>query len=296
MARTPRRSSNALSRGSIDLPSRRAAEPHYRFHAAFQPLTCGDGSGIRRAADTCLAAQGCAVTLHPDDWRAKRAPGRADPRAPGRDTRHAKECAMLTDFQRSKLDRRFELLDADGDGYIAASDYELAAAGVCRALDHAEGSPQHERIRLGYLNLWERLSRGIDQEGAQRITRAQFAAAFAQNIVEPEDGYDRALRPVVEDIIEVVDGGGRGVLEVERLAAWFNAYGVCIDDAERAFAALDRNGDGVMDPNEVHKAIQEYYTSDDPEGLGNRIFGPLPGAVTQTVRQKKARIKAAAAH
>jgi Ca2+-binding EF-hand superfamily protein len=199
---------------------------------------------------------------------------------------------MLTEFQRSKLDRRFELLDTDGDGYITATDYDLAAAEVCRAFNYAEGSPQHEKVHLGYLNLWVRLSRKMDEEGAGRITRQQFAASCAQLIVEAENGYDQVLRPVIQTVIEIIDANENGVLEVEELAAWFNAYGVCADDAQRAFKTLDRNGDGVLDPHEVHKAIEEYYTSDDPEAPGNQIFGPLPGTVVQSVREKKARVKA----
>ncbi|MGH6657236.1 MAG: hypothetical protein ACRDVE_18790, partial [Actinocrinis sp.] len=57
---------------------------------------------------------------------------------------------------------------------------------------------------------------------------------------------------------------------------WFNAYGVCADDAERAFKAVDRNGDGILSVDEVQKAIREFYLSDDPRAPGNLIFGPLP--------------------
>lgn len=183
---------------------------------------------------------------------------------------------MLTDVQKSKLDRRFELLDADGDGFITAADYDLAAAHVCEAFDFAEGSPQHERIHVIYLRLWVALSRKTDSNGNERITREQFVRSCAESIVEPARGYDRIIRPVAQTIFDLIDDDDSGTLEVEELANWANAYGVCADDAERAFRALDRNGDGVLDLEEVQQALKEFYTSDDPDAPGNRIFGPLP--------------------
>jgi Ca2+-binding EF-hand superfamily protein len=183
---------------------------------------------------------------------------------------------MLTDVQRSKLDRRFELLDADGDGFITAADYDLAAAHVCEAFDFASGSPQHERIHVIYLRLWVALSRKTDSDGSGRITRSQFVQSCAESIVEPARGYDRVIRPVAQTIFDLIDDDESGTLEVEELANWANAYGVCADDAERAFRALDRNGDGVLDLDEVQQALKEFYTSDDLDAPGNQIFGPLP--------------------
>lgn len=183
---------------------------------------------------------------------------------------------MLTDIQRSKLDRRFELLDADGDGVITAADYDMAAASVCRAFDFAEDSPQYERVHVIYLRLWVALSRKADARESGRVTREQFVQSCAESIVEPARGYDRIIRPVAQTIFDLIDDDDSGTLEVEELANWANAYGVCADDAERAFRALDRNGDGVLDLEEIQQALREFYTSDDPDAPGNHIFGPLP--------------------
>jgi len=195
---------------------------------------------------------------------------------------------MLSDFQRSKLDRRFELLDADGDGHITAADYDAVAARLCQAFGFAEGSPQHEKVHVIQLRLWTALSRRMEAEDTGRISRRQFAESCARSIIEAEHGYDRIIGPVAQTIFDLVDGDDSGTLEVEELTAWFNAYGVCADDAERAFKRLDRNGDGVLDLAEVEQALKEFYTSDDPAAPGNAIFGPLPvpAAVTMAAKPK----------
>lgn len=183
---------------------------------------------------------------------------------------------MLSEFQKSKLARRFELLDADGDGYITAADYDEAAANVCRAFGFAEGSPQQEKVHVIHLRLWMALSRRSEADDTGRIDRRQYAEACERSIIEAENGYDRTVRPIAQTVFDLVDADDSGTLEVEELAAWFNAYGVCADDAERAFKRLDRNGDGVLDRAEVEQAFKEFYTGDDPEAPGNAIYGPLP--------------------
>ncbi len=162
---------------------------------------------------------------------------------------------MLSDFQRAKLERRFELLDTDGDGQITANDYDLAAANVCRAFDFAQDSPQYEKVHVLYLRLWVALSRRMDEQDSGRISREQFISSCAQVIVEAEEGYDRIIGPIALTIFDLIDADDSGTLDIEELATWFNAYGVCADDAERAFKAVD---------------------SDDPQAPGNLIFGPLP--------------------
>jgi Ca2+-binding EF-hand superfamily protein len=183
---------------------------------------------------------------------------------------------MLSDFQKSKLDRRFELVDADGDGYITASDYDAMAARVCEAFGHPAGSPAYERVHMAFLNLWVRLSKKMDRAYTGRISRRQFVSSCADSLVEHEGGYERVIAPLVRGIFEIADADQDGALDIQELTTWFNAYGVCADDAERAFRRLDRNGDGLLDRDEVQQAVKEYYTGDDPAAPGSAIYGPLP--------------------
>ena len=199
---------------------------------------------------------------------------------------------MLTELQAAKLDRRFELLDADGDGFITAADYDQTASAVCEAFDYPQGSPQHERVHMTFLTMWDKLSRKMDGKHTGRISRDQFLSSCADSIVERGGGYDRNIKPVVDAVFDIIDADGDGVLDVDELARWFSAYGVCEDDAQRAFTTLDRNGDGVLSRDEVHEAVEDYYTSDDPRAHGNRIYGPLQ--VSAPPAKPKSKSKSAA--
>ncbi|MBS2962912.1 hypothetical protein KGA66_07650 [Actinocrinis puniceicyclus] len=183
---------------------------------------------------------------------------------------------MLSDFQRAKLDRRFELLDADGDGHITAEDYDMAAVNVCQAIGFGPGSPQYEQVHAMYQRLWAALCGVAGRQHGERISRDQFLSACERLIVGAEEGYERLIAPIVTAVFDLSDTDARGELGIEQLTTWFNAYGVCADDAEHAFEACDRNGDGLLDLHQVHKAVRDFYTGDDQQLPGTRIFGPLP--------------------
>jgi len=183
---------------------------------------------------------------------------------------------MPSEFQQAKIDHRFELLDADGDGYVTAADFDEIAANVCEAFDLADGSPQYEKMQLIHLNLWGALSQGPGGRSAERIDREQFAAVYVQNFIETEGGYDQSMGLLPQTVFEVVAEDDDGVLHIDELARWISAYGVREDDARRALTALDREGDGVLSLDEVRQALKEFYIGDDPAAPGNRLFGPLP--------------------
>jgi Ca2+-binding EF-hand superfamily protein len=195
--------------------------------------------------------------------------------APARGDLTERGTAMLSELQAAKLDRRFELLDSDGDGYITADDYDAAAANVCNAFGVSDLDPHFERIQLSYLRLWERLTRRMDPQHTGRISRDKYIASCAELIVEAEDGYERNLRPIADAIFDAIDADGNDELDLDELTAWFNAYGVCSDDAERVFRVLDRDENEKLDRGEVNAAIREFYIGDDPAAPGNKLFGPL---------------------
>ena len=81
---------------------------------------------------------------------------------------------MLSELQTAKLDRRFELLDYDGDGVISSADFDLAAQNVCRALRGSDrGGACHRpagRSRYCVSRAWGELQRRVSgpplQDGA----------------------------------------------------------------------------------------------------------------------------------
>jgi Ca2+-binding EF-hand superfamily protein len=60
--------------------------------------------------------------------------------------------------------------------------------------------------------------------------------------------------------------------EYTRLAG---VYGASPEEAARAFAQLDLDGNGVLDTAELTAAISQFFTSPDATAPGNLTFGRL---------------------
>jgi Ca2+-binding EF-hand superfamily protein len=181
---------------------------------------------------------------------------------------------MLSELQAAKLDRRFELLDYDGDGVISAADFDLAARNVCRAFDFPPESVEFERVQTTYNALWVAIHQKASRDADGRIGRAQFVTSCAETIFET-DGFAESEAKLAQVMFDLLDADGNGVVDVEECVTWFSAYGVSENDAIKAFQHIDRDGDGSLDRDEVLAAIEDFYLSDDPHAPGNWLFGPL---------------------
>ncbi|MFD6877298.1 MULTISPECIES: hypothetical protein [unclassified Streptomyces] len=56
---------------------------------------------------------------------------------------------------------------------------------------------------------------------------------------------------------------------------YIKSLGASPADLKVAFAKLDTDGDGTLGREEIRRATEEYYTSEDPTAPGNWLFGNL---------------------
>ena len=113
---------------------------------------------------------------------------------------------MLSELQTAKLDRRFELLDYDGDGVISSADFDLAAQNVCRAFDFPEDSVEFERVQTTYNALWVAINQKASRDANGKIGREQFVASCADTVFEA-GGYDKTEGRLAQVIFDLLDAG-----------------------------------------------------------------------------------------
>ncbi|GGT18023.1 EF-hand domain-containing protein [Streptomyces purpureus] len=173
---------------------------------------------------------------------------------------------MTAALKQRKLQRHFELLDIDGNGFIEQSDLREFADRITEAAG-AEGSPQSRALRTEADRLWQALQKTLDADGDQRVSRDEFISAADITQVMNE-----AVK-LGKMSFDVIDSDQDGRISRQEWLRMDQKLGVAPADSEQGFQHLDMDGDGFVSKAEYAKGVEEFYRSDDPTAPGNWSFG-----------------------
>ncbi|GGT24956.1 MULTISPECIES: EF-hand domain-containing protein [Streptomyces] len=173
-----------------------------------------------------------------------------------------------------KLRHMFALLDTDRDGYLTAADLPAAADRMAAALP--AGQEKAERLRTALGRIWEAHLRPMAGDGTGRLGLAAYERGVRQAVATAPAAFLTAVHEAAAAWLALCDADGNGRIVLDEYLRMGEALGgIAREDMEDAFGRLDRSGDGGLDPVDVHAAVIEFFTSDDPEAAGNWLYGPL---------------------
>ncbi len=176
--------------------------------------------------------------------------------------------------QRAALQRRFAVIDTDGNGVWQRNDCEQLARRLCGTFGYPIDSARGQAVAAAQDALFDAVARHMDTNGDREITPDEFAAAFGRRI-EDRPGFDTAVRAAAQALVQVADRDGNGALDAAEYAALTAVYGASADDAARAFSRLDLDRNGVLDSLEFTTAISQFFASPDADAAGSLAFGRL---------------------
>ncbi len=177
---------------------------------------------------------------------------------------------VVSEFQRSKLNVKFDRLDQDGNGYIEESAYVMSARHVAQAFGLAEDSAEALRAQRSLRQIWQSLSE-MDTDSDGRISREEFIIGVAQN----KAAVAAAVRGAGQAIFDLADRDKNGRLSCAELVKLLQGFHVPTDEAIAAFRGLDRDGDGLVSREEYSEGIVDNYISADSTAPGNFINGRI---------------------
>ena len=181
---------------------------------------------------------------------------------------------MLTELQTRKLTRAFQLADMNHDGVLEQNDYAQYAAQMAQSFEVASDSSAYQMLNQKIMGDWE-MSRQMLSRDDDKITLQEFLAFHEGVINSPM--FDMFVAGYVESTLamwRVVDPHGPGnAANPFRFARFLKTFGVSEADANEAFRRLDKNGNGVMERDEMIAAQKEFFASDDPNAAGNWLLG-----------------------
>ena len=176
--------------------------------------------------------------------------------------------------QRAALQRRFAVIDTDGNGVWQRNDCEQLTRRLCGTFGYPLDSGPGRAVAAGQDALFDALLQHMDANGDREITSDEFTAAFGRRI-EDRPGFDTAVRTAAQALVQVADRDGNGALDAAEYAALTAVYGASADDAARAFSRLDLDRNGVLDSFEFTTAISQFFASPDADAAGSLAFGRL---------------------
>ncbi|XP_004926655.1 calexcitin-2 [Bombyx mori] len=178
---------------------------------------------------------------------------------------------MVSDFRKKKLLLVFQVFfDTDKSGTIEKSDFEKSAEGLAKARGWAPGSPALEVAKEHLTNIWNGLQKAADIDGDGKITQEEWLSLwdkYAQTST-PQEWQDVFCK----SLFHVQDSGGDGAIDAEEYSTVQQSFGIDKAQAVEAFKKMAQGKD-VITWAEYQTLFKEYFTSDDPNALGNCILG-----------------------
>jgi len=180
----------------------------------------------------------------------------------------------LSAFQKRKLARMFEVLDADGDGFVARSDYTRRVDAVARREGWAEDAPERARNERFALQSWEALAESADQDEDGRVGRDEFMR-WADIFLDDREAVRAYARGDIQLLFDAMDTDGDGRISQDEYRRYLEICGADTSAAGTYFAYADLDENGRIGRDEMSHAFEEFLLSENPQAAGNFLFGPL---------------------
>lgn len=177
---------------------------------------------------------------------------------------------MLSEFQKRKIALAYYKWDQSKDGIVKANDFEIMGKKAAELLGVQSGSPDYSKIIAGYQGLWTGYFKPADKDGDNSITLEEYIENCATFVNNSESSSALGLNKAVFDSIDL-DGSGK--ITASEYAIFLKSMGLSDADAASAFSHLDRDGSGSITQEEFAQNAYEYFTSDDPNAVGNWFYG-----------------------
>ncbi|MFJ8490478.1 EF-hand domain-containing protein [Streptomyces sp. NPDC094038] len=179
--------------------------------------------------------------------------------------------ASVQDLITTKLERTFDTMDANHDGYLDWSDYQKLAERYIQAYKLDKNDRRARALQTFCQIYWLELLRHAGVDG-DRLTKDQFVTANRLAVI------DTSRLNVTEGgghaIFDVIDVNGDNEISKDEFARFLrDVWKSDAPDAMDMFAKLDTDGDGAISRHEFIRAVREHFLSNDPDAPGSLFFG-----------------------
>lgn len=181
---------------------------------------------------------------------------------------------MLSDFQKQKIEHLFRFYDQDHSGAIEAHDIDTIANRFAEEFHWRIGDEEDRRFRSLFRQVWRRLVLLFDEDQNEKVTLNEFMAAYEKNLSQPSE-YKHNVHPFIDKLFPIIDSDKDDAWTQKEFRRFYHCFGQSHNEADQAFVAMDLNGDGLLQKNEIYQHFEDFHLSQDPGKVGNHFFGRL---------------------
>ena len=183
----------------------------------------------------------------------------------------------LTELQTRKIDLLFDQIDENRNGELEIQDVQGFGTRILKSFGEGLGSEKAQTLFKTFMGIWETICAEMDTNKDGKISRAEFRSGMDSAFVDGGK-YDVIFRPATQAVLDLCNANDKGEMPFGEFLKLQNGFGTTPADSKAAFVALDRDHNGSLSVDELVVAAKQFYTSDDPNAVGNALFGPLKSA------------------
>jgi Ca2+-binding EF-hand superfamily protein len=184
---------------------------------------------------------------------------------------------MLTELQKRKITKLFTMYDVGNHGYLQFSDYEKIANKLADLKGWKSDEIEYQKLLNKYGYQWISLYCSIKEKLPEKLDNRIYLDnwfKYHELLLQDQD-HRQQIESLADLVFDIIDLDESGNLDQNEWRSLFKVYNLPVVYASESFAKIDLNQDGLLSRDELVSLLQEFYDSDDPQALGNYMFGPI---------------------
>lgn len=174
----------------------------------------------------------------------------------------------------------FKMYDLDGDGQLGREDLIAYASRVAEQLTDAADTTRRAALYDAYSELWTQLAAVSDTDRGGRISEQEFIAATARGAFDADAHFRDSTLRALDALADALDKDGDGTIDPSEYERIFSAAGLDRGSSGLDFAAVDADGDGRITRAELRAAAIHLYPLADASWLtGDQAPAPGPRGI-----------------